>query len=297
MQKVLSILLVTSFTASVAFAASGDMVLSTPTTMTPTMASGSQAILPPPPPVTTTTPINTTQNNTLPQLTAAPSTSVAMSSSIGENKSVSCVSNAAFATNSCDACFDGGSVTTGKRLTGLFDNWTNTSTGLMIAYQSEQKNPNMVAFGTTIWTASPSDESKLWKSSSDIIWSPTQTGSTKMQYILGAGQKVKFFEADIAAGYTLTKTDRKNGELVGMMRYPTVAHAVDAVGNEGAAKTHYECVAYNLSAPATVVPVTPTTPVTPEITKTATGPAETIVLILAAFFIAFGLMFSLRKRI
>jgi hypothetical protein len=167
----------------------------------------------------------------------------------------------------------------------------------MIAYQNEQKNPNMVAFGTTTWTATPTDESKLWKSSSDIIWSPTQSGSTKMQYILGAGQKVKFVEADLAAGYTLTKTDRKNGELVGMMRYPTVAHMVDAVGNEGVAKTHYECVAYNLSAPVVVAPVTPAQVVTPEITKTATGPAETIVLILAAFFIAFGLMFSLRKRI
>ncbi len=120
-----------------------------------------------------------------------------------------------------------------------------------------------------------------------------------MQYILGAGQKVKFIEADLAAGYTLTKSDRKNGELVGMMKYPIVAHAVDSVGNEGAAKTHNECVAYNLSAPV-VTPVTPTptpTPVTPEITKTATGPAETLILILAAFFIAFGLMFSLRKRI
>jgi hypothetical protein len=79
------------------------------------------------------------------------------------------------------------------------------------------------------------------------------------------------------------------------MRYPIVAHAVDGTGNEGAAKTHYECVAYNLSAPV-VAPIVPT-PITPEITKTQTGPTETIILILAAFFIAFGLMFSLRKRI
>lgn len=125
-----------------------------------------------------------------------------------------------------------------------------------------------------------------------------------MQYILAAGQKVRFVEADLAAGYTLTKTDRKNGDLVGMMRYPIVAHVLEGGINVGAAKTHYECVAYNLSAPvlATPTPTTPTSttpkqPVTPDITKTQTGPAETIVLILAAFFIAFGLMFSLRKRI
>lgn len=269
MQKVLSFLMVAALTTTTVFAASGDPVV---------------------PPVAPVVPQ---------EMTAAPV--AAKSQNLGENKSVSCASNSAYGTNSCDACFDGGSVTVGKRLTGLFDNWTNNTTGILIAYQSEQKNPNMVAFGSTTWTSSPADESKLWKSSSDIIWSPAQTGSTKMQYMLPAGQKIKFIEADAAAGYTLTKTDRKNGELIGMMKYPIVAHAFDtALNTEGPAKTHYECVAYTLSAPVVTpapAPVTPTTPVTPEITKTATGPAETIILILAAFFIAFGLMFSLRKRI
>lgn len=274
MQKVLSLLVIASLTTGVAFAATGDSAMSpTSPVIAPTMQMNA----------------------------AAASTSM----SLGENKSVTCASNTAFGTNSCDECFDGGSVTVGKRLTGLFDNWTNNTTGFMIAYQSEQKNPNMVAFGATTWTASPADESKLWKSSSDIIWSPSQTGSTKMQYVLAAGQKVKFVEADLAAGYTLTKTDRKNGDLVGMMKYPIVAHVLEGGINVGAAKTHIECVAYNLSAaPVVMNPTTPVTPgkppvkpVTPEITKTATGPAETIILILAAFFIAFGLMFSLRKRI
>ncbi len=220
--------------------------------------------------------------------------------SLGENKSVSCSSNTAFGANSCDQCFDGGSVTVGKKLTGLFDNWTNDTTSLLVAYQSEQKKPNMVAFGSSVWTSSPTDESKVWKNSSDIIWSPVQSGSTKMQYILGPSQKVKFLESDLAAGYTLTKSDRKNGEIVGMMRYPVVFHVIDSAANEGAAKAHYECVAYNLSAPVTpvVAPVAPVkTPITPELTKTKTGPTETLVLIVAAFFIAFGLMFSLRKRI
>ena len=67
----------------------------------------------------------------------------------------------------------------------------------MIAYKDEQKNPNMVSFGTTKWTTTPVDETKMWKNSSDIIWSPTQSGSSKSQYILGTGQKVKFLEADI----------------------------------------------------------------------------------------------------
>lgn len=278
MQKILSTLILLGLSTTVVAAATGSGLTLAPT---PTASTGTAVTAP------------TMTSATTPVVTP----SVPLSASFGENKSVSCTSNAAFGTNSCDACFDGGSVTVGKRLTGLFDNWTNPTTGFLVAYESEQKDPNMVAFGTTTWTTSPSDASKVWKNGSDIVW-VTQSGSTKMQYILGAGQKVKFVEAELAAGYTLDKTDRKNGELVGMMRYPTVFHAIDATtGTEGAAKTHVECVSYKLSAPEIVVaPVTPK-PVTPEVTKVQTGPTETIILILAAFFIAFGLMFSLRKRI
>lgn len=277
MQKIISFLVVATIAIPFTFAASGDST-----------------------PALTPTPKVTTMNAPSETVAASGVTSQSTGVSLGESKSVSCSSNPAFGTNSCDQCFDGGSVTVGKKLTGLFDNWSNDTSSLMIAYKDEQKNPNMVSFGTTKWITTPVDETKMWKNSSDIIWSPTQSGSSKSQYILGTGQKVKFLEADIWAWYTLEKTDRKNGELVGMMRYPIVAHTVDAAGNESAAKTHYECVAYNLSAPA-VTPATTTpakpTPITPAITKTETGPTETIILILAAFFIAFGLMFSLRKRI
>ncbi len=279
MKKILSLCAVVVMTTPLAFAASGDSVTGATNT-------GAMMVIPSNTPTTTPTTVQPT---------------VGQASSLGEYKSISCATNPAFGANSCDQCFDGGSVTAGKRLTGLFDNWTNNTNGLMIAYQGEQKNPNMIPFGNTKWSSSPSDESKVWINSSDIIWTPTQSGSTKLQYILGAGQKVKFYEADLGAGYTLDKTDRKNGELVGMMKYPVVFHTVDASGNEGAATSHVECVAYNLSAPvvAPVAPVKKAEPavVTPEITKTATGPAETIILIVAAFFIAFGLMFSLRKRI
>lgn len=273
MQKILSFLFVATLATPLAFAATGDMT--TPTlgsTGAVTPITGSSAVVP----ITT-----------------------GSSLSLGENKAISCSTNSAFGANSCDQCFDGGSVTVGKRLTGLFDNWTNNTTSLMIAYQGEQKNPNMIAFGTTKWTSTPIDETKVWKNSSDIIWTPTQSGSTKLQYILGAGQKIKFIETDLGAGYTLEKTDRKNGDLVGMVKYPIVSHIVDGVGNEGLAKTHNECVAYTLSAPTTTTTVVPekVTPITPSITKTETGPTETLILIIAAFFIAFGLMFSLRKRI
>ena len=192
----------------------------------------------------------------------------------------------------------------GVRLTGLFDNWTNTMPSPLTAYKDEQKSPNMVRFGNTTWSTSPASEAGVWKNSSDILWS-SGSGS-RASFILPPGQKVRWIEADINAGYTLDKTDKKNGEMVGMLRFPVVSHATNVqTATEGAANTHYECVAYKLEAPvATVVappiPVAPTTPGKPvpakEMTKTETGP-ETLLLIAAAFFIAFGLMFTLRKRV
>jgi hypothetical protein len=242
-----------------------------------------------------------------PDLTAAPNpaavttaVTASMGSSLGEYKTVACTTNPAFATNSCDQCFVGGSVKVGGDLNGLFDNWTNNTSNMLIAYKDEQKLPNMVAFGST-WSSTPSDMSKFWKNSSDITWISTGSGG-RMNYILQAGQKVKFIDSELGARYVLDKTDKKDGETVGMIRYPIVSHAVDkTTGNEGAATTHYECVSYTLSAPAVAPTPKPTpapvpVPPTKEVTQTATGPTETLILILAAFFIAFGMMFSLRKR-
>jgi hypothetical protein len=288
MQKVLSLLaVVTLATTSVAFAATGD---GSSTGMVDSFAQ--------PTATTTVTPTATLT----PTLSAAPTVTPtvtqtvtpSLGSGLGEYKSVSCNSNPAFATNSCNQCFDGGSVKAGERLTGLFDNWTNTTNGMLIAYKDEQKTPNMVRFGNTTWTANPSDETKLWKNSTDITWIATGTGA-RSNYILQAGQKVRFLEADLGAGYTLEKTDKKNGDVVGMLRFPVVSHAVDATtGSEGAATTHYECASYTLSAP--VAPTQTGTTLPPTVTQTKTGP-ETLLLILAAFFIAFGMMFSLRKRV
>ncbi|MFZ2255503.1 MAG: hypothetical protein WAW59_04030 [Patescibacteria group bacterium] len=168
---------------------------------------------------------------------------------------------------------------------------------MLVAYQDEQKLPNMVSFGSTTWSNTPTDLSKFWKNTSEITWVPAGASGSRMNYILQAGQKVKFLESELGARYVLDKTDKKNGELVGLLRFPIVSHAVDSTtGVEGAATTHYECVSYSLAAPTPVTPE-PVTPPTPgEVTQTATGPAETLILILAAFFIAFGMMFSLRKR-
>lgn len=229
-------------------------------------------------------------------LAAAPVVTPSAGSALGEYKTVSCNSNSAFTVNSCDQCFDGGSVKVGTRITGLFDSWTNPTANLLIAYKDEQKSPNMVKFGNSVWTTTPASEAGVFKYSSDVVWTAAGTGS-KSSFTLSPSTKAKFLEADIGAGYTLDKTDKKNGEIVGMLKFPLVSHSINLqTAAEGAADTHTECVAYKLEAPV-VAPPAPAKVVPPkEMTKTETGP-ETLLLIAAAFFIAFGLMFTLRRRV
>jgi hypothetical protein len=133
--------------------------------------------------------VNTTSAPTTPELNAAPTTpelnaapttptpiaapAPSMGSSLGEYKSVACSTNPAFTTNSCNQCFVGGSIKVGDSLTGLFDNWTNTTDNILIAYKDEQKLPNMISFGNTVWTPTPTDLAKFWKNSSDITWVPS----------------------------------------------------------------------------------------------------------------------------
>lgn len=230
-------------------------------------------------------------------LNAAPNTSAvsAQSTSLGEYAEVSCDSNAVFSQYSCQQCFTGRAVKAGERLTGLYDNWHNTSSNAMIAYKDEQKAPKMHAIGDTTWVSTPSDESQVWKHASDVAWTPS---GDRQSFLLVANQKIRFYEADLGAGYTLEKTSQKNGDVVGLIQYPIMYHTIDmTTGTEGEMATHNECMAFTLTKDSTPTPP-PTTPTPPsEVTKTETGPAETLLLIVAAFFIAFGLMFSLRKRV
>lgn len=239
--------------------------------------------------------------STTPTLNAPSNTTAvtATSTSLGEYKEVSCSSDAIFGQHTCDQCFTGKAVKTGERLTGLFDNWTNKTGNLLIAVKDEQKVPSMVSVGS-VWTPTSADESKMWISAPEIAWIPGASG--KDEFTLMSGQEVKFMQTDLGAGYTLTSSSKKNGEVIGLLKFPVTYYTMDVntATRSTTSETHYECVTYTLDAPATPEKTTPTpekkpTP-KPEQTKVTSGPAETLVLIVAAFFIAFGLMLSLRKR-
>lgn len=237
------------------------------------------------------------ENTTFNAPTNATAVVTANSTNLGEFKEVACT-DPLWVQNSCNQCFTGKSVKVGEKLTGLFDNWTNSTDAILVAEKDAQKIPNMVSFGAS-WVSSNADESKMWKNSPDVLWTPNTT-TAKDEFYLQPGQKIRFMESDLGAGYTLESSTKKHGEIIGMLRFPVVYHTTDMTsGNKSDAMTHYECVTYTLDAPTT--PTTPTpgkpTPKTPTPkTEVETGPAETLVLIIAAFFIAFGLMLSLRKR-
>lgn len=225
-------------------------------------------------------------------LNAAPNSNAVTATSInaGEYTEVACSSDPIFGQNSCGQCFVGRGVKVGERLTGLADNWKNTTSNYLIAVRDEQKTPNMVSYDS-VWTPSSADESKMWKNSSAITWIPGTSGKDEFQLL--PDQKVTFMETDLGAGFTLTSSQKKHGETVGLLRFPVVYYTMDmtTVTRSATAETHYECVKYTLDNPTT--PTTP--PVVPK-TEVETGPTETLILIIAAFFIAFGLMISLRKR-
>lgn len=222
----------------------------------------------------------------------------AVSTLNGEYKEVACNSDVIFSQNSCNQCFIGSKVSVGEKKTDIFDNWKNTTSDTFFtAVKSEQKLPELISFGST-WVPSNADASKIWSFHTDVSEAFVPAGNGSEEFTLNPNHTVRFYQTSLGAGYTLESTTKNSGDVVGMLKFPVVYYTQSASSGDRSSsnETHYECVAYTLDKPAEPTPA-PKTPETPkEITKTETGPAETLVLIIAAFFIAFGLMISLRKR-
>ncbi len=243
---------------------------------------------------------------------------------VSDYAEVSCTSQAFFTANSCNQCFDGKGIKEKERAGGgnMYDVFANPNAAggaQYVLYEDEHIQSvagisivNLGGAGTQ-WSSTGAE----WKISKEIMF-VTDSGGTnpnRKVYFVAPGQKVKVTESVLGAGYQLISSDKVNGDYVGMVKFPVAYHEVVG-GTEGAKKTHYECVAYKLDGkvagststgvtttgttvkPAgTTTTTKPTTPIKPNanMTKTQTGP-ESLLLIAAAFFISFGLMFSLRRR-
>lgn len=216
---------------------------------------------------------------------------------VGDYKETACTAEY-FTANSCTACFEGIALATGDQVNGLYDSWTNKNATEQLIYKDEQVMPEMVptSAGTT-FVANPTDPAAYWKYGAQVIWTDSATGTGKQEFMLDAGKSVKFVEADLGASYTLTATDKKNGEVVGVAKFPLSYHNVDADGIEGKKETHVECVAYTAkvaavaAAPVEVVKPAPApqpVPKTPKpTTAVKTGP-ESLILVTLALLITAG---------
>lgn len=136
-----------------------------------------------------------------------------------------------------------------------------------------------------------------------MVFTPSKTsgsGAKTNEFAMKPGQSYKILEASLGANYQLERTDKKNGDYIGLVKFPVNFHNVDDVtGQIGPTTSHLECVAYALSAPVEaevkppVVKVPPTTP--PHATNVKTGAADTFLFFGLAMLLALAFMFA-RKR-
>lgn len=217
---------------------------------------------------------------------------------VGDYKETACTAEY-FTANNCSACFDGTALANGDQVNGLYDTWTNKNANEQLIYKDEQIMPEMVPLSSgTIFIANPIDPTAYWKYGNQVIWTDSMTGTGKQEFMLDAGKSVKFLEADLGASYTLTATDKKDGEVVGVLKFPLSYHNVDADGNEGKKETHIECVSYTAKVTAAaVVPVEVVKPA-PEpkkLTTVKTGPESRILMTLALLIAAGFVVVRSRK--
>lgn len=200
---------------------------------------------------------------------------------------VTCNTDASFAANSCDQCFNGGSVVAGDNKGLLTDVWENNSDSEQILFKEEQETPRIVSLGGASWielTASDSVEFWQYTAELDAIYDEDNLG-----YSLAAGESVTWIESTLGSAYQLVSSSAAAGSNVGMIIYDIATHSVDIDGTPALdSDLHRECVLFTSGTPGEepVVPVTPTLP--------ETG-AEHIILVLAAMILGFGFLKFRRK--
>ncbi|MDD5376675.1 MAG: hypothetical protein PHH16_01020 [Candidatus Gracilibacteria bacterium] len=217
---------------------------------------------------------------------------------VGDYKETACTAEY-FTANNCSACFEGTALANGDQINGLYDTWTDKNVNEQIIYKDEQVMPEMVPLSSgTVFIANPVDPAAYWKYGNQVIWTDSATGTGKQEFMLDAGKSVKFMEADLGASYTLTATDKGNGEAIGVIKFPLSYHNVDADGNEGKKETHIECVSYTAKATiAAVAPVEVVKPIPKKMTTVKTGPESLILMALALLIAAGFVVIRSRKNI
>ena len=238
--------------------------------------------------------------------------------SVGEYKEVSCDSDPVFSSNSCNQCFDGGSVGAGEKISGLYDNWTNANPGEQIIYKDEQTFPQLINVGgeNTSWVQNPNSPDAFWRFADEVLWTKSSSGALNAptadsgstssgttdsdavsasggtdtldtaspstadrdEFMLEANKTIRFLDSEMASFIALDKTDKAAGQKIGVLAFDINYHALDTDGKEQPRMGHRECVAF--SAKGSVTPQQPA-PEPKKMTSVKTGPESTILVILA----------------
>jgi hypothetical protein len=200
---------------------------------------------------------------------------------------VSCAASNAYAANSCDQCFDGGTVVAGDNKGLLTDVWENNATSAQILFKEEQEMPRIVSLGGASWTeVTASDSVDFWQYTAelDALYDEDNLG-----YSLDSGMSATWIESTLGSAYQLVSSSANSGDEVGMIIYDIATHAVDIDGTPALdSDIHRECVLFTSGTPGEP-PVIPETPTLPE-----TG-AEHILLVFFAAILGFGFL-KFRKK-
>ena len=219
---------------------------------------------------------------------------------------VNCSTQGVFSDNSCDQCFNGGTVGVGGNIGLLTDDWINNTGAKQIMYKEEQEMPQMVALGGSSWSQTPGADG-FWEYTTELnsLYSETEDG-----YVLENGSNVVWLKSKLGYAYTLDSTSATAGQNTGLLVYTLATHDIKEDGDITVdSEEHRECVAFTSGAAAptpTTVDKTPTKTVTTpgKVVTTSTPPkelpqtgAEHIILLLAALILGFGFFFLKQKAI
>jgi len=205
-----------------------------------------------------------------------------MQSAYAKYPEVSCSSNAVFDTNTCNQCFDGGSVSVGDNIGLLTDELLNEKTNDILVYKEEQKMPEMVALNDAVWSQTPSaDDFWEFTDTFNALYSADEDG-----YIIDGDSKLTWLQSKLGYAYTLDKNTQKKGSDIGLLIYKTISHDITADGDitlEG--DKHRECVLFSSADESKKeVPKKKEPKKLPD-----TGP-EHILLVILALILGFGLL-------
>ncbi len=209
-------------------------------------------------------------------------------SSYAATTTVSCESDAVYGENSCDQCFDGGSVVVGDNKGELFDVWENDSDTDQLLFKEEQEMPKMIPLGGASWSENKAGEGiDFWQYTSEL---DAFHDEENLGEKLPAGQSVKWIASSLGSAYELSSSTAMAGDNVGLLTYDISVRNLAADGTiDTEAKKHRECVLFKAAGGTTPPPVIPKNP---ELPKTG---AEHILLVFVALLLGFGFL-KMRKK-